>query len=123
MNRTTMLVKCPHGGARISLSMNWLRAASGVLALTISFGGALTPLRVGAIPYAAYSRASGPTVDIYVYQNTDDTPVLMPLAVITDGNVYTDSTCSTWIGTVNGDGRIVDANNNVVGVVVYPSPD
>jgi hypothetical protein len=94
------------------------RVAVGLLAVTIGLATVSVPLHVAATPICASSALRETNATVYLF-DASDTPVLEPDASVLEGGVYTNT---GFIGTVDSDFNILDANDNIIGYVTYPSP-
>lgn len=106
-------------GRRIDLSKAASRVAIGSLALLLGLTTAGTPLRAAVTPVCGASILLRSNATVYLF-NSANTPVLMPSATITEGGIYTDG---VLLGVLDANDHIVDANANIIGYVIYPSPD
>jgi hypothetical protein len=118
MKRTISCSNSASAACSLSLSRFAQRVAIGSLALVLGLAAISALPSAAATPICVSSIAMCTDATVYLY-DAGNTPVLAPNATITEGGVYTDS---GFIGTINADYMIVDASNNIVGYVTYPSP-
>jgi hypothetical protein len=110
--------KIPFIGRRVRLSMHAPRVAVGTLTLMLGLATIIAPPRVTATPICAPAIILPTNATVYIF-DANNNAVLSPYASVFEGGVFTDA---GFIGTVDADFNIVDANNVIIGYVTYPSP-
>jgi len=104
---------------RIDLSKATARTAIGLTTLLLGLTTVGTPPHAAAMPVCGASIRLRLNPTVYLF-NSANTPVLMPSATIHEGGIYTDG---VLLGVLDENDTIVDGNANIIGYVLYPSPD